>query len=485
MRRLAWTLARLALGLALASGAPGCKKSSSESLPTGAWQSDDGLLLLRIFPSGQVSWYFTAGGGSCVFLATGTIDFEGAVLVSEFDDSYPYALSGDELRIDDATGELGGSFTKVELETVCFVHVPPLEVESARVVPLTLGDEVEVQGGVGRAVSLEVPAGAVSFGLYAFGDVVGTEAAFGALFSPGGVDVLDEKSAPPFEAESDIQFCTLGFCSVVVPKETNILPEGGTWTGVVVANTAADLGEVSLRGIVRGASLSATTFSVRAFLTTSLVPSAEIEAVLDEVAALFGSMYGVTLSIEPITTLSGPELLVQDVLQPDTAALMGLGDPDAINLFFAERLLGVGGILGIASGIPASHGVAGPFDGLLVHLGNHLDGGGGLVPGLLVETVAHEIGHLLGLYHPTESDAAFFDPIADTPECPLLDPDPLVVAHDHDLDMDGTIYADECWDAGGDNLMFWTPSTTTGASVLQRALSAGQLFVIERSLASP
>jgi hypothetical protein len=488
MKLRACTLARVAIGLLVAAGVGGCKERGGESSApvTGTWRSEDGVLLLRVFANHDVEWHFAAGGGSCVFLAEGTVDESDGVLVSEFDDEYPYAVAGDELAVDDPEGQLGGSFARVTYRDVCFVHVPALGAQSARVLDLALGESVDVQGGVGRAISIEVPANAVSFGFYAFGDTLGTQAAFGALFAPDGTNVLDEGNEPLGEAESDIHFCTYGFCSVVVPKETNVLPTAGTWTAVLVANTAEDLAEVSVRGLVREGPFEPTTFSLRPFVTTDVVSGAQIEDALDAIATLFDSMYGVTFVVEPIVVIEGgPADLVQDFLQPDTAAVMGMGDPDSINLFFARRLLGVGGLLGIASGIPASHGVAGPFDGLLIHLQNHLDGEGDVVAELLEETIAHEIGHMLGLYHPTESNAAYFDPIADTPECRLFDPSPLVTANDHDLDMDGTVYADECADAGGDNLMFWTPGTTTGEAVVQRTLTSDQVFVLERSLAGP
>ncbi|MBC7173771.1 MAG: hypothetical protein H5U40_15125 [Polyangiaceae bacterium] len=339
---------------------------------------------------------------------------------------------------------------------------------------LPLVASVPVAGGIGRSVTLSIPEGAVSFGFYLFGNTVGTRVAFGGLFAPDGTNVLDESSSP-LAAEDDIQFCTAGFCSLVVPKETRVLPVSGTWTAAVVAFDAEDLEGVSARGVIREGPLGASpTFTLRPFVVTDAVPAAQLASSLDAVADLFDAMYGITLSIEPIVALESPsgESVVQDFLQPDTAAVVSMGDPESINLFFARRILGVGGLLGIASGIPASHGVAGPFNGLLIHLENHTTGSGSLVSALLEETIAHEMGHMLGLFHTTESDAAFFDPISDTPECSI----------ENDLDMDGLLLVDECLELGGDNLMFWTPGTTTGAAVVQRTLTADQRFVISRSL---
>ncbi len=42
----------------------------------------------------------------------------------------------------------------------------------------------------------------------------------------------------------------------------------------------------------------------------------------------------------------------------------------------------------------------------------------GCAPDELAYIAAHETGHFLGLYHPTEFDGAMFDPLTDTPECP-------------------------------------------------------------------
>ena len=87
--------------------------------------------------------------------------------------------------------------------------------------------------------------------------------------------------------------------------------------------------------------------------------------------------------------------------------------------------------------------------------------------------LAHELGHLLGLRHTTEADGGMHDPIADTPEC---------AAELSSRVLDGIeplLSAEDCEDDGGDNLMFYTPSKTTGMT--QEKLSEGQRWVLLHS----
>jgi len=76
--------------------------------------------------------------------------------------------------------------------------------------------------------------------------------------------------------------------------------------------------------------------------------------------------------------------------------------------------------------------------------------------------VAHEIGHHLGLYHPTEAKGTVFDPLSDTATCACqactanpaqcADASPAP-ASPHTMEITECTVGGSC--GGGDNLMFW------------------------------
>lgn len=111
----------------------------------------------------------------------------------------------------------------------------------------------------------------------------------------------------------------------------------------------------------------------------------------------------------------------------------------AINYFMIR---GSDSFLGSAGGIPgpmamngrASSGIAIAVD---LHRGSND----------LVNTLVHEGGHYLGLFHTSEINGIVLEPLPDTAECRI--------ARDRNGDM--YLTPDECVGAGADNLMFWAP----------------------------
>jgi hypothetical protein len=157
---------------------------------------------------------------------------------------------------------------------------------------------------------------------------------------------------------------------------------------------------------------------------------------------------------------------------PDKQQLFALApsDVNALSVFFIDAIQDgddADGFvtLGEASGIPATPALPGFPTGSVIISGTQFDSAR-----RLGETIAHEAGHALGLSHTSEQDGMEFDPLADTPECPPR----------FDSDGDQTLTAEECAQAGSDNLMFWTaPDDDTTP---QERLTPDQGFVIKRTV---
>jgi hypothetical protein len=138
-----------------------------------------------------------------------------------------------------------------------------------------------------------------------------------------------------------------------------------------------------------------------------------------------------------------------------------------VNFFFVQEI--VGGdegfiILGIAGGIPGPPAIQGtPHSGVALTMLGFRDS-----PTVLGQTMAHEGGHYLGLFHTSESGGRSHDPLPDTAQCPSSS----------DSDFDGYVNTRECSGKGGDNFMFWL------AAEGSNKVSAEQGRVIRRNPAT-
>ncbi len=94
-------------------------------------------------------------------------------------------------------------------------------------------------------------------------------------------------------------------------------------------------------------------------------------------------------------------------------------DVGEVTVVIAERIADNPGIQGFAGGVP---GPILPSDRSVMVLSAIDNGGGDLLFSeqeivLLAETMAHEVGHFIGLFHPVELTFDTWDALDDTPEC--------------------------------------------------------------------
>jgi len=313
--------------------------------------------------------------------------------------------------------------------------------------------------------SFEVPSNGISFMLGTFMDnnsVVG----FYSLTDPDGTNILSSSSA--LYNFSSGRTGGYGFASVLVPHTTNFSAKAGTWT---FKNYANDRVKLTLR---TGSTPSTATFIVQPYITGTTWSANDISSALSVMSTIY-SNNGITLSVKDTITISESQYatISSSFIDSTTSALVSQGSEDTVNLFFVEdQPSSETAILGVSAGIPGTMSIASSWNGVINYLSAHATGST-LNSQVLGETVAHEMGHWLGLFHTSEAAGASFDPLSDTAQCPIS----------LDGDSDGKVYAEECDGYGADNLMFWTTWSTSSqaAGKTQENLSTEQQYILKYS----
>ncbi len=314
------------------------------------------------------------------------------------------------------------------------------------------------------AQDMVIPPNTVSFQLGMIGSNTGT-----------GDELLIVTLATPTSPVSPLTrehlFCDSGICVASRPRLPEQSSPKGTWTFRVgtLASSLDDLAPASqqLQLAIRvgpkpdSSRPLPATLAVRPFLTTSAVDAIRFAEIITHFVSL-AEANGITVTLRPTINLTNPMFVEvsSSFENAITAELISLGDPDAVNLFFIESFTEGGGRIGIAPGIPGVLGSRNPRNGVIINATVTAD-----IPDIHARTTAefafHEMGHLLGLFHTTESNFTH-DIIADTPEC----------QRSHDDDNDNLPDTSECPD--GLNPMFWT----NALHVPKTSLSPDQKAVI-------
>lgn len=184
-----------------------------------------------------------------------------------------------------------------------------------------------------------------------------------------------------------------------------------------------------------------------------------ITQAVSEIRTIFSSQAGISLDIRDYS-FDGPLAIPAPT---NGAALYGdvsmaVRSP-AVNVCIGIDVADME-VLGVAGGIPGAP-VPSVSSCVAVSLSDNAGPDGAFDPGevlLLAETIAHETGHFLGLFHPVEMNWAAFDPLTDTPQCSS---------------------SGDCTSSMGSNLMFPVPvANGAGGTIRQNVLTAQQAGVM-------
>lgn len=262
-----------------------------------------------------------------------------------------------------------------------------------------------------------------------------------------GVQLVD---LPNAIGEGPFYHWPVEVASVTMPISSDTLPQGGCMAidPVVYADAGGQTGTLHI--VTRRGPSVPSTIDVNVFVVgETTISQAEVEASLTRMGEVYEGGNAAAIGEVSIATLDWPDPFVDsEGLEADELrAQTGSDSPTALNILFVQDFNEVG-TLGIAAGIPGPNGVSGTAaSAVMISVDTHLDGDGEtLLTDLMGETMAHEIGHQLGLFHTTEEDGLGHDGITDTPECGV----------EFDADGDGELTAEECESSGGRNFMFWT-----------------------------
>lgn len=315
-----------------------------------------------------------------------------------------------------------------------------------------------------------LPANSVSFGLYLTGQDVENNSD-GLLIT----SLTDPDNVTLAEITRFFEYCSPGLCAGLLPRRSNQVAVNGDWqlTLGTRAQTLDSLrfDDVNLTLALRTGpvpdltTLMPATLKVTPYLSATSVSAEQFAQVLNEFVAL-NQANGIAVDLQPTVLLTAPQYaeVSMDFFDPVTAEMVTQGAADSINIFFVDSFSGPGGAgqLGISPGIPGTLGVKGPHNGILINATATLGGTAEFYARTTAEFAFHEMGHLLGLLHTTESN---FDN-------DIIDDSPACLQSLNDANNNHQADVSECPD--GQNPMFWTSDLATQ----KQPLSAGQKRVI-------
>ena len=303
------------------------------------------------------------------------------------------------------------------------------------------GEVVETQTVVGETFSgsatlqLEVADGARAF-LATFEVEEGSHVWIYSVTSPSGEEVYSYDSvyaAPPYELPSGLAQPVDGEVQVGWPMQADDpAPEAGEWlvTAYVLNASFSPVNFASIVGTVyetRSEAEEGLCLSARVILSEGIVDDTELMVAIEDAVERWRVLYaglGIALTVEMEDSALSSTIALPADGDDDYAELDAQAEPEVITVIIGESFSGeASGVLGQTGGLPGpllsthqavvgiswlmSAGIDGAFSEDEVQL--------------LSETIAHEVGHYLGLMHPVQFDDTYdvvaFDAVDDTALC--------------------------------------------------------------------
>lgn len=348
----------------------------------------------------------------------------------------------------------------------------------ASVQEIELGS-VSVGGQLSDDVTVDIPDGALGFSI--IGENAGNDLMIiGRMVDPNGRTIYDFQD--PFGSEVRF-FPSTSTITQMVPSSPrsapipgrytfNLIKEGGTrninvraivkvadgepQTGELDVNFFfANLSDLDANGARNDADFQSAVTELRALYAQRGIELGSVSYC--DLASGDRDRYAVIDSVEGANSE-----LDQMFAKSGQAAALGCNGDRALNFFLVQEIVGGRAgyiILGVSGGIPGPPGLQGTtHSGVAVTMS-----GFRRKPKQLAQTMAHEGGHYLGLFHTTEAEGTAFDPLPDTPQCTS------------DANRDGVVGYNECTGSGAENLMFWAAGDNA------RDVTNDQGFVVLRN----
>ncbi len=321
-------------------------------------------------------------------------------------------------------------------------------------------------GSTSGPYKVTVPDGAVSLTIMADGLDAG-DIDIPTLTDPEGWNLLSDGFSSDPIGVNTTQFPGQSVVAFTVPhsKDYSFIP--GEWSFSVTHYDSSDGAprDVLIYTVIKGA--PGTVIDTNIWLVGLSDYQGEgdpnLQALLDRYKTSIGST-GLTageMKIIELTDETAQRLTYVDIGSDANGNLQGDGldelfrlssksDNNYINIFLVSNISQFG-VLGIAGGIPGPQLLQGTsHSGIVVNTFGGLSYLTGDMIRVQGDTMAHELGHYLGLFHTTEWAGTQFDPLSDTPECSRAV---------YDSDGDGLVSSDECKTVDGPNLMFWSAAS--------------------------